>query len=393
MSRSIHLHHRYTTRQQLAFFLVFAALIPLAFFILLLNLLPTDKAFPELVAKVVPLLIHAIPEAWQKDPVNFILHSIMFVTLLPLTYYLIILYPIEQLILTDTGIRFHSPLPKFLQWLRPSWSMNWSDLDEVKLTINPRVHRIEAVQLRLMGKDKPRLIKVSEWYLRHANAQFWWNNPLFKPMFISTDKHQLDTQLRRSPLLKGLNEFGVTVIDARDEPVQHSGFDLNATPQTQRVLLAMALLGLYAAIDTVVSNETYANTPPYLLITLAGVLLAVTISRWLLSCKIPKAESIGMGFLIGVIFSVALYPGLLRINQLTGEKLHQVEYRLGDDKRLYPVIKGYPVIDLTEQAPDYWGAQKEGKSYTIMLHKGGLGFFQFDQEPLYAKYQQYYNNK
>lgn len=391
MSRSIHLHHRYTTRQQLAFFLLFAVLIPLAFFILLLNLLPTDKAFPELVAKVVPLLIHAIPEAWQKDPVNFILHSIMFVTLLPMSYYLIILYPREQLILTDTGIRFHSPLPQFLQWLRPSWSMNWSDLDEVKLAINPRVHRIEAVQLRLMGKDKPRLIKVSEWYIRHANAQFWWNNPLFKPMFISTDKHQLDTQLRRSPLLKGLNEFGVTVIDARDEPVQHSGFDLNDTPQTQRVLLAMALLGLYAAIDTVASNETYANTPPYLIITIAGVLLAFAVSRWLLSCKIPRMESIGMGFLIGVIFSVALYPGVLRINQLTGEKLHQVEYRLGDDKRLYPVIKGYPVIDLTEQAPDYWGTQKEGKSYTIMLHKGGLGFFQFDQEPIYAKYQQYYN--
>jgi len=347
--------------------------------------------FPVLLGKIIDAQLDAILASWEKSPVTFLLNSFITVLLLLVMHYYLFMYPRERLTLSSTGISFYSPLPSFLQWLRPSWSLSWSNIKEAELILIGGARRMEFVHLRLRGKEKPRHLKISEWHEEQANKKTWWHTPFFQPIFIPIKKSKFDAQLQRSPLLNGLKGFDIAVSGALDKPAHLHGFDLNSTPQTQRVMLAMALLGLYIVIDAIANSETYVDTPPYPLMLTCGAILVVITARWLISSNIPKVESLGMGLLLGAIFSIALYSGLLRVNQFTGGELHSVEYRLGDNRRLYPTNNQYPVINLKQDEPAYWLAQKPGESYDIMLRHGGLGFFQFDKKPIYTRYRKFYD--
>jgi len=132
----------------------------------------------------------------------------------------------------------------------------------------------------------------------------------------------------------------------------------------------------------VVATETYAGAPP-LGINLAAALVAALLAwRWLLAGAVPSAESAGVALLLACALAAALYPGLLRVNQLTdrdGLALHR--YALQPDLSLKPVEHGLPELRFSRYA-DYWAHFPRGSLHEFGLRHGGLGFYQVDMAPV-----------
>ena len=93
---------------------------------------------------------------------------------------------------------------------------------------------------------------------------------------------------------------------------------------------------------------------------------------------------------LGAAFAAALYPGLLRVNQLTdGEGLKPQQYRLED----YVLLKA-----LDAQLPDllfidyheYWQQFPRGSQHEFLMRKGALGFHQVDMGPVHERMREFY---
>jgi len=111
---------------------------------------------------------------------------------------------------------------------------------------------------------------------------------------------------------------------------------------------------------------------------------------WLLSAKVPRPETLGLSLLLGITAGVALYPGLLRVNEATDDEgLRTYDYRLTEYVVFSPVDSNLPVLNFPKDA-DYWGQFKLGTTHRFELRKGGLGFYQVNMEPVHAKMHEYF---
>ena len=169
-----------------------------------------------------------------------------------------------------------------------------------------------------------------------------------------------------------------------------------ALETNRRALAALALCAafmIYGITDVVVNEEAYASQPPFGLFALFGLLAAVITGLWLRGAAVPFAERIGLAVVLGVTFGATLYPGLLRINQLTDTAgLQTYVYQLQGDGSLAPVRKGPPVLAFPRYA-DYWSSFSAGSLHEFRLRKGGLGFYQVDMAPINDAMHRYYRNR
>jgi hypothetical protein len=262
----------------------------------------------------------------------------------------------ERLILDDTGIRYQSPLPRALQALQPGWSISWSAVGKAYLRRTRLMRGPLALELVLvpLAHGAERRLRPHQW----------------------VDPRTMDSPLVR---LAAAHLPQLRADAMRDE---NAGFALERHPRTLAIVALLFALLAYAITDYLVATETYAGPPPLGINLAAALVVAVLAWRWLLAGAVPPAENAGLALLLGCALAAALYPGLLRVNQLTDRGgLVSHLYELRADLSLRPVEHGLPVLRFSRYA-DYWAHFPRGSLHEFELRRGGLGFYQVDMAPV-----------
>lgn len=175
---------------------------------------------------------------------------------------------------------------------------------------------------------------------------------------------------------------------SRDRP-----FALEKSGQALIAISMFFVLIAYAGVDFILSGETYAAAPPVVSFLMGGALVAAIGFPWLRRAAVPAAESLVIAVLLGVGFGAALYPGLLRINQLTDPAgLQVVRYVLQRDFSLVPEKEGLPVLRFTG-FPEYWLQFSPGSVHEFQMRRGGLEFYQIDMAPVHEKTREFYRKR
>ncbi len=299
---------------------------------------------------------------------------------------------LERLILTDSEIRYQSALPKALQFLLPEWTAKWNEITRAHFRKKKGGYgpgSIELVLTTYRGNE-------------HKLRPYLWVNPagiepdrswqaLRKVQSMKPD--ELRSAILDSPV--------VQVVGARLPRFEtETSWDKVAFPfaleTNRRALAALALcavLMIYGITDFVANEEAYASQPPLGFFALFGVFGAVIAGIWLRSGQVPFAERIGLAVVLGVTFGAALYPGLLRINQLTDRTgLQTFLYQLQRDGSFEPLQTGPPVLSFPGYA-EYWSSFSAGSLHEFRLRRGGLGFYQIDMAPVNAATRKFFQSQ
>jgi hypothetical protein len=297
----------------------------------------------------------------------------------------------ERLHLDPTGIRYASPLPKSLRFLRPDWSLQWSHVREIRIVVPKAMFHPNLVMLEIDAGPVKRKLQALYWSGdaegKTAQAKTWRERFLlgFRP---ARERDGSLRQVEQSPLVRYAKEAGVKVTSG--DAQGPSGFALE---KHRHALVAMALVLLflcYGVLDLALNEEIHAVQPPLVLFVLAGAVATLASMIWLVSAGVPRLETLGLSLLLGGAIGFALYPGALRLNEATdAEGLRGYEYRLTAYVVFVPVDTNLPVLRFPRDA-DYWGQFKLGTTHRFELRKGGLGFYQVNMQPVHAKMREYF---
>lgn len=337
-----------------------------------------DKSWSE--------LLHVLFDKISERPAAFINMLIVFVLLAIAPFYIIAMNKNERLILSKETITYIPPFSGRLQRVLGAWSLRWEEIASITLGRGLMRGRL---------KIKPRRGRM-----RVLMAYAWQQagNPLgqqYKTLFARIRfryklQNDVDTALQYLPLLRYLQEKLGLSLDAGNK--SDLEFDLLKHPATRQILVVLAALIFYALVDLMANMETYLQTPSVLWFVGMGAAITLAVVAWLGKGSIPRSNVWGLALITGAVFAVAMYPGLLRLNQFTAtSSLRAYPYRYAGDYRFSPRLDGLPVIVLPES--DYWDSKKPHDEFSFVLRKGGLGFYQIDMAPVYADMRIWYCQK
>jgi hypothetical protein len=295
---------------------------------------------------------------------------------------------LEQLVISAQGLEYVSPLPPALQFLNPSWTLRWTQVHRAALEPSGLASGPQFLQLVFdLGLDRRRVMPYS-----------WVDPRTYQPpkpwsMRDAQRRMQRDAvlgELRASPLLAAVARH-VPQFSVDWDAVSRPQFALEKNPWTLAAVVAFFALFVYALVDGLFLNsETYAEPPRYAAYAAVGAAAVLAVFALLRRAGAPAGESVALALLTGAALGAALYPGLLRLNQLTdaqGPQLHAYEHRGGG--HFAPRQDGLPPLDLSRYG-EYWAELRVGASYEFALRRGGLGFYQLDLAPLYAAMRKYH---
>ena len=288
---------------------------------------------------------------------------------------------LERLVLTDSGIRYQSALPKALQFLMPEWSAKWNDITRAYFRKKKGAYgpgSIELVLITYRGEESK--LRPYLW-VDPAGPQ-----PESSWQALRKIQTMNPTDLRRAILDSPVVRFAAPRLPrfeiAKSWEKVPFPYALETNRRALAALMVCAALVAYGFADIVINQETYASRPPYAFFALLGVVAALIAGRWLGGESVPRAERVGLAIILGATFGAALYPGLLRINQLTDRVgLQTYLYQLQRDGSLAPLQTGPPDLNFPRYA-DYWSSFSAGSLHEFRLRKGGLGFYQVDMTPI-----------
>jgi len=295
-------------------------------------------------------------------------------------------------ILTENEIRYQSALARALQFLTPEWSAKWNDITRAYFRKKKGAYGLGSIELVLAT------YRGEEHKLR---PYLWVDTAVSEPASpwraLSRIQSMKPPELHRAILESPIMRFVAARLPRFET---EAGWDKVAFPYAleanRRALAALALcaaLMAYAITDLVINQETYAFRPPYSTLALLGVIVALIAGRWLSGADMPSAERAGLAIVLGATFAGALYPGLLRINQLTdGVGLRTYLYQLQRDGSLAPLQTGPPELRFLRYA-DYWSSFSAGSLHEFRLRRGGLGFYQVDMAPVNEAMRAYFRNQ
>jgi hypothetical protein len=294
----------------------------------------------------------------------------------------------ERLFLDERGIRYQSPLPDWLASLQPSWSHSWAQIAGAravipKLAFNPNMVTllIDAVTVRR---------KLSGMWIPADSADDASGSGMFLFSSHRVVAEQIARDMDQSIVVQHMRRMGVKV-DLSEGP--RVGFALERNRAALGALVLTFALVAYAVIDWMVNTETYAVKPPVVVYAVAGALVMLACALTLAAKEVPHAETWGVSIVLGAAFAAALYPGLLRVNQLTDrEGLKAQQYRLADYvlfKPLDPRLPDLVFIDYHE----YWQQFPRGSEHEFLMRKGALDFQQVDMAPVHARMRDFYRSQ
>ncbi len=298
---------------------------------------------------------------------------------------------LERMVLTDTEIRYQSALPKVLQFLLPEWSAKWNEITRAYFRKKRGLYGPTAIELVLVTyRGEERKFRPYFWVDPAENEQESPGWAVHKIYSMKT------AEMRRAILDLPVVRFASARL-SRFEPESswekiEFPYGLETNRSTLIGVLLLPVLMTYGLVDFVLNEETYASQPPYGLLVLLGVIVALIAGRWLRGANVPNAERVGLAIVLGAAFGAALYPGLLRINQLTDKAgLQTYVYQLQRGGTLAPLQKGPPDLIFPRYA-DYWSSFSVGSLHEFRLRKGGLGFYQVDMAPINEAMREYFLN-
>ena len=299
---------------------------------------------------------------------------------------------LERMILTDTDIEYQSALPRVLQFLMPGWSLKWTEVSRAYLRRKRGVYGAGAIELVLVTYQE------QSFRLR----PFFWVDP------TESEPETPWRSFHRSQVLKAedyrsaiLGSPVVRFVAAHLPRFElESSWDKVSLPyaleSSRGALVAIALifvLIVYTIVDLVINEEAYASRPPYSLYVLVGVLVALVTGRWLHAGNVPYRERVGIAVVLGAVLGFALYPGFLRINEMTDRVgLRTYVYQLQADGSLAPLQQGLPELRFPRYA-DYWSKFAKGSLHEFRLRRGRLGFYQIDMAPINEAMREYFQGR
>ncbi len=344
----------------------------------LLILAPNDPDLPE-----------KLWRKWADNPKN-ILESLGI--LLVLATHVVILYVgrRDRLVIGVGGIAYETPLPGWLPAILTGWSLPWN--------------RIKKAIIRVpLGMAQPALVLNDGVHSRKILINAWVKQgeeePKTKPSIQDLFRYrgtprapsfeEMKARIEASPLIQALR--------AQHVPIEYPGqaatglmFDLQSSPRTNVAMIVFLGLLAYALIDTLYLDEIYVGDYPSVIWTGAGLIAGILALRWITDPKIPRVVSIGLAAMLGLGTAAALYPGLLRLNQLTDSTgLAAHDYVLREHVRLVPVENDLPEVTFTRYH-DYWSQFPLDSTHRLYLRRGGLGFYQLDEAPVIEAVRAYH---
>lgn len=330
-------------------------------------------------------------EKFTLDSWNAFLMVLTFVLLIFQTAYFWLATRRERLFLDESGIRYQSPLPQALQFLQPGWSLKWDQITRARL----------RKSWWLAGAAGAELVLTTRTDERRTRPFIWVDQ---RTMVRETPWQALRRlqALRDADIAKAISDFTLVQFVRTRLPQ----FDLGAATFRDRqafaleknrvALVAVAAffaLVIYGLVDWMLNQETYAGTPPFAVYLTAGGITTVLVFAWLRQSAVPMAECLAVSLLLGAVLGAALYPGLLRINQITDTVgLQTYRYVLQRDFSLVPENDGLPVLAFPK-FPEYWEQFGPGSTHEFRLRRGGLEFYQIDMAPVYAKTREFYRSR
>lgn len=352
-----------------------------------------------MVAGVVWILVPNDPDLpaklwrkWADNPKN-ILETLGI--LLVLAAHLVILFVgrRDRLAIGVAGIAYETPLPGWLPAILNGWNLPWTRIKKAKIRLP-----LGTAQPALFLNDgiRSRKILVNAWVKKGEEEPK--QKPSIQDLFRyrgtprAPSFEEMKTRIEASPLIQALRAHNVPV-EYPEQAATGLMFDLQSHPRTKAAAVVLIGLLIYAALDTFFIDETYVENFQWTTWGVAGLIAALLAQRWVDGPKIPKMVSFGLAAMVGLAVGVALYPGLLRLNQLTDSSgLQPHEYILRDYAELDPVEDGLPTVRFNHYS-EYWRQFPLDSSHRLYLRRGGLGFYQLDQAPLADAMRVYYEKQ
>ena len=308
-----------------------------------------------------------------------------------LLIYMAVEYPArlkDRIVISETGIAFQRPARWRLAFTPRPWSLPWIRLKKAEmklygssilLMLGDGVHTHRIVADNWVASDTPRetVKRLMKQLLQRRRERVAPEEAL--------------RLAEESPLLRALRARNVAIrVPDMSGPLV---FNLLKNRHAVISLALLAAIGIYGVVDLVLLDETYAGELPWTLWAMVVAIVAVVSYRWLSAAKLPFVITISLALMIGLDAGFAMYPGLLRLNQITDSAgLQAHEYVLREYVLLEPLEPGLPVIEF-ERGIEYWQQFKPGSSYTFYLRHGGLGFYQLDLAPVHSEMRAYYQQR
>ena len=260
---------------------------------------------------------------WKKieaDPMHYGLNAIMVSLFFIYVLFLLSIQKRERLILTRGGIEYHSALPSWLQFVRRSWTLSWSQVCALSLRSTFTGNLPQGVLLELeTGTGKRKL------------APYYWvdsgsNQPVSSWKLVMQLKRYnadgLATEIDMSPLMQYVQAALPNMPVKRAANLFNTSFAIEKNPSALAVTSVFLLLFVYAIMDGgFLGHETYVQDPPYAVFAVIGVVVAMAGWIWMIRGKVPMAEGLVIALLTGCGAGVAAYPGALRVNALTDREV------------------------------------------------------------------------
>lgn len=329
---------------------------------------------------------------WKKieaDPTQFGLNALILCIALVHLAYQLSAQKHERLILTRSGIEYHSPLPAWLQFIQRSWTLSWHQVRALSLRASLAGNTLQGMVLELeTGAGKRKLAPynwvdpatyqpVSPWKLAMQHKRY--------------SAEGLAAQIDTSPLMQYVQAALPNVPVKRADNLFSSAFAIEKNPSTLAVTAVFLVLLAYAIIDGgFLVQETYTQDPPYAGFALVGVVAAIAGWFWMLRGNVPVTVGLVIALLTGCGAGMAAYPGALRLNALTDrEGIKTYQYTMTAGREFQPLVAGPPVLHF-DKYEEYWSQFKVGSEYGFELRQGGLGFFQLNMEPIHQEMRNFY---
>lgn len=301
----------------------------------------------------------------------------------------------ERLHLDQAGIRYQSPLPHLLRALQPDWSLQWSQVREIRIVVPKAVYHPNLAVLEIDAGPAKRKLQALLWSVVDSEGKapesdgVSWRERFFAGIGSARDREKTRQAIEQSPIVSYARQAGVKVSSGTARGIG-SGFALEGHRHALVAAALVLFLLCYTVVDLALNEEIYAVDPPLVLYAVAGAIAVLAGMLWLAAAGVPRAETLGLSLLLGGALGFALYPGVLRLNEATDDEgLRAYEYRLTQYVVFSPVDSNLPVLEFPKDE-DYWRQFKLGTTHRFELRKGGLGFYQVNMQPVHARMREYF---
>ena len=294
---------------------------------------------------------------------------------------------LERLTLSPDGIRYTSPLPHVLKRFKPDWLLQWGQVKKAELgTLNGRLIQPGLVLLTFTSESGKRKIYPTHW-VDPEN----FSPPVSRFKLTLTPIAQPHDKILESVLASDVMRFisknvpNINIDSTFNKAEVFTSLEKN--PHGRIAIVIIFLLMAYTFLDFIGGPESYIDDPSSLLhiYISAGIIGAILSGAWLYKSTLVFAEKIGLAMLIGGLVAVAMLPGALRINSFTdSNSANTYDYfvtQSTDGVVLRPVVDGMPNIDYFAKNK-FWGRFEKDDTYPVLIHKGSLGFYQFNSSAI-----------